>query len=30
MDEYISWMEKNPKWLKIILCLGPLDWSWAI
>jgi len=30
MNEYISWMEKNPKWLKLVLCIGPLDWSWAI
>lgn len=30
MDLYISWMEKNPKWLKIVLCFWVLDWSWAI
>ena len=30
MDSYISWMEKNPKWLKIVLCFWVLDWSWAI
>ena len=30
MDKYVSWMEKNPKWLKIVLCFWILDWSWAI
>lgn len=30
MDSYIKWMEKNPKWLKLVLCLWILDISWAI
>lgn len=30
MTEYIKWMEHNPKWLKLVLCLWVLDWSWAI
>jgi len=30
MTDYIKWMEKNPKWLKIVLCFFVLDWSWAI
>ncbi len=30
MEGYISWMEKNPKWLKLVLCLWILDITWAI
>lgn len=30
MNEYIKWMEKNPKLLKLVLCLPILDISWAI
>lgn len=30
MTEYIKWMERNPKWLKLVLCIWVLDWSWAI
>ncbi len=30
MEQYIEWMEKNPKWLKIILCLWILDITWAL
>ena len=30
MGTYCKWMEKNPKWLKIVLCLWILDITWAI
>lgn len=30
MKEYTDWMEKNPTWSKLVLCLWILDWSWAI
>jgi len=30
MESYINWMEKNPKWLKLVLCLWILDITWAI
>lgn len=30
MDAYNKWMEGNPKWLKIVLCLWVLDITWAI
>ncbi len=30
MNSYIKWMEKNPKWLKLVLCISILDISWAI
>ncbi|MBP5694525.1 MAG: hypothetical protein J6X03_03630 [Bacilli bacterium] len=30
MAEYIKWMEQNPKWLKLVLCLWILDITWAI
>lgn len=30
MGSYCKWMEKNPKWLKLILCLWVLDITWAI
>ncbi|MBQ9266240.1 MAG: hypothetical protein IJ186_04160 [Bacilli bacterium] len=30
MESYINWMEKNPKWLKLVLCLWILDITWAV
>lgn len=30
MKEFTNWMEKNPKWLKLVLCLWILDITWAI
>ncbi len=30
MKEYTKWMESQPKWLKLVLCLWILDITWAI
>lgn len=30
MTSYIKWMERNPKWLKLLLCFFFLDITWAI
>ena len=30
MSNYCKWMEKLPKWLKIVFCFFILDWFWAI
>lgn len=27
--EFCKWMEKNPKWLKLVLCFWILDITWA-
>ncbi|MEA5061114.1 MAG: hypothetical protein VB015_01685 [Erysipelotrichaceae bacterium] len=28
--DFINWMDKNPHWLKLVFCLGPLDILWSI
>lgn len=28
--DFIKWMDENPHWLKIVLCLGPLDILWGV
>jgi len=30
MQSYIDWMNNNPKWLKLVLCIWILDITWAL
>lgn len=30
MKNYIDWMNGNPRWLKIVLCIWILDITWAV
>lgn len=30
MKTYCDWMEDNPRWLKLILCIWILDLTWVV